>query len=319
VPSETLQDVPVMVRLDSSRIEYDKIRDGAADLRFVDDEGRELTYEIERWDPAGDSWLWVKVPQVAAVDQHLFAYYDNQAAVAPAFEDSVWSNGYLSVFHLSDPLADSVGTVELVESDTLSGSGKIGLARVFTESKANIELSDDDALDDLFATGVTLSGWIRIDRFDAWQVFFAKADDPYDPFEGYLLVADGSSMAISGRSDAALGKSWDSPQLNEAQWHWFAFSYDPEDPGGSFMMVDQIVTSFGSDGPDELASDAPFPMVLAPDNEDDSAFLGALDEIRISAGRRSVSWLAFQRMAMNDELFVFDAVQARPVCTPTPE
>ena len=48
--AESLTDFPVLVRLDPSNIDFDKIKAGGADIRFVDDDGTLLSYEIESWD-----------------------------------------------------------------------------------------------------------------------------------------------------------------------------------------------------------------------------------------------------------------------------
>jgi hypothetical protein len=320
VPTDPLADVPLLVRLDPARFSYEHAKSDGSDLRFVGEDGTELAHEIEGWDADGDSWIWVRIPSVNAVGQRFYLYFDNASADAPEAAASVWSNEYLTVLHLSDELADSVGTVDLVDSNTFVGFGQVGLSRVFTINEAQIALSDDDALDDLYSTGVTISGWIRVDRLDSWQVFMGKCDDPYDPFEGSILVADGSWAAIWGHDIDATGHWWGTSPLVEAQWHWFAISFDPADWGGSFIMVDDTITRFDywdDVGADVLTSDAAFPFVLAPQNTvDTSAFLGALDEVRIAAAPRSLAWLTFQRLSMRDELLEFGPVQTVPPCVP---
>ena len=61
----SLEQIPVLVVLNPSRVDY---RSGAADgrdLRFVaDDHATILPHEIERWVSGGTSYLWVRVPSV---------------------------------------------------------------------------------------------------------------------------------------------------------------------------------------------------------------------------------------------------------------
>src|SRR5690606_35657995 len=63
--STDVSDLPLLVRLDSDRIGYADTEAGGTDLRFVIDDGGSFTllsHEIERWDPAGTSLVWVHLP-----------------------------------------------------------------------------------------------------------------------------------------------------------------------------------------------------------------------------------------------------------------
>ena len=73
-----LTDFPVLVVLDGTRIRYSTT---GADLRFTDTSATPLPYEIETWNPAGTSYVWVKVPTIAAGTTTTFwMLYDNPAA-----------------------------------------------------------------------------------------------------------------------------------------------------------------------------------------------------------------------------------------------
>ncbi|MBX4187907.1 MAG: DUF2341 domain-containing protein, partial [Candidatus Doudnabacteria bacterium] len=63
--SENLQDFPVYIQLDSSRVDYAQTQNSGQDIRFIDADGSTvLSYEIEFWNEAGTSTVWVKVPQI---------------------------------------------------------------------------------------------------------------------------------------------------------------------------------------------------------------------------------------------------------------
>ncbi len=51
---------PLHAKLDASRISYAQAQPTGADLRFEDTAGTPLAYEIERWNPAGTSTIWVR-------------------------------------------------------------------------------------------------------------------------------------------------------------------------------------------------------------------------------------------------------------------
>ncbi len=78
--TETLTDVPILVVLDSSRIDYSKVMNAGEDLRFIDDDSTTvLDYEIETWDETGTSYVWVKVPQIdgSSYTDYIWVYYGN--------------------------------------------------------------------------------------------------------------------------------------------------------------------------------------------------------------------------------------------------
>ncbi len=60
----TVTDQVILVQLNSSNIDYSRTQSAGQDLRFIDRDGTLLDYEIESWDEAGTSRVWVRVPQI---------------------------------------------------------------------------------------------------------------------------------------------------------------------------------------------------------------------------------------------------------------
>ncbi|MCI0627552.1 MAG: DUF2341 domain-containing protein [Acidobacteria bacterium] len=56
-----LRDFPALVVLDSALVDYSTIRKEGTDLRFVNAQGQVLSHEIEQWNPAGRSYVWVRI------------------------------------------------------------------------------------------------------------------------------------------------------------------------------------------------------------------------------------------------------------------
>ncbi len=91
-----LDDFPVLVVLDSSRIDYSKVEDAGEDLRFIDDDDLTvLAHEIEEWNESGTSYVWVKVPRIDGLSStdFIYMYYDNFTASDVQDIAGVWSNG----------------------------------------------------------------------------------------------------------------------------------------------------------------------------------------------------------------------------------
>ncbi len=96
---------PVMVRLDSGRIDYAKVQDSGQDLRFVDaDNLTVLPHEIETWNEAGSSYVWVRVPQVnaASTTDFIYVYYGNPAAADGQNAAGAWDADFKMVHHLRE-------------------------------------------------------------------------------------------------------------------------------------------------------------------------------------------------------------------------
>jgi hypothetical protein len=100
--SENLVNFPVLVKLNSSRINYSST--GATDIRFYDSDGTTLLpKETERWNFSGDSYLWVKVPQINANTNadYIYAYY-GCSDVNANDKYNVWDSNFKMVQHLGE-------------------------------------------------------------------------------------------------------------------------------------------------------------------------------------------------------------------------
>ena len=82
---------PRTTRQFADRLQPDTER--RADLRFVDRDGTLLPHEIETWNEAGTSYVWVKVPQIdgSSGTDHIWLYYGNAAAPDAQNVAAVWN------------------------------------------------------------------------------------------------------------------------------------------------------------------------------------------------------------------------------------
>ncbi len=101
-----LTDFPVLVSLSSpANIDYAKTMDQGEDLRVLDADGTTvLKYEIEKWNEAGTSTVWVKVPQInsGVNTDYIWMYYNNPGETDAQDAANVWSNGYAGAWHLDE-------------------------------------------------------------------------------------------------------------------------------------------------------------------------------------------------------------------------
>ena len=106
VPASEVTDFPALLRLSTgiSGFSYDDFRQPhGSDLAIVDGAGQELAYEIDTWDPSGESLVWVRLPRLTK-DLRLTLYFGCDRAT-PQSSAEVW-RGYAAVWHCADASGD---------------------------------------------------------------------------------------------------------------------------------------------------------------------------------------------------------------------
>lgn len=175
--AENLTDFPVLVKLNSTRIDYAKTQNSGQDIRFTDSDGTTLlSYEIETWNESGDSFVWVKVPQINASSStdYIYVYYGNAGASDAQAATSVWRSEYKGVWHLKETGAGTASEYKDSTSNANHGrggggtagqipsantSGAIGTAQTFDGSNDYIALPDAASL---YASGsFSVGAWVK--------------------------------------------------------------------------------------------------------------------------------------------------------------
>ena len=165
--SETLQDFPVLVRIDDEHLRA-HAAEGGEDIFFTADDGETpLDFEIEHYSSAGKLVAWVRVPTLSAgTDTELFISYGDGAS-DHARGREVWA-GFQHVWHLSqdpsrgdeairDATARSHGTAHgsMTSEAMVAGVAAGGLS---------FDGRDDEItfVNDLVGSGPsTFSGWVK--------------------------------------------------------------------------------------------------------------------------------------------------------------
>ena len=105
VGSEDLKHFPVLVRLSTAINGFDYADCGTdgAGLRFADADGNLLHHEIDTWNTAGESLVWVDLPHCRANETFtLYLAADDPAALQTVYPTEVWDNaGVPAVWHMN--------------------------------------------------------------------------------------------------------------------------------------------------------------------------------------------------------------------------
>ena len=94
----------ILIKLNAGRLNYARTNNDGSDIRILaSDHFTELKHEIETWNEAGDSTIWVKIPSIPASSNstEIFVYYDNASASSTADATNLWT-GWAGVWHLNE-------------------------------------------------------------------------------------------------------------------------------------------------------------------------------------------------------------------------
>ena len=129
--TEILTNFPVLVCLTNNSPRAFKYADcaaGGADIRFADAKGRLIPHEVETWDTAGESLIWVGLP--ITTNGTTFTMYYHSDAPGVSSTDDVWTD-YVAVIHGGASITNAVagGPAAAAGSTNITASasaGKVG-------------------------------------------------------------------------------------------------------------------------------------------------------------------------------------------------
>jgi glucose/arabinose dehydrogenase len=303
---QAFTNLPLLVVIDPTRIDYGAAAPDGRDLRFTDAAGNLLPHEIESWVPYGTSHVWVGSPLVPAGSgaTALYMYYGNAGAAADAEDAAALWSEYRAVWHLHEDAADATANANhgTVVQATDAG-GIIGLAKHFDGANARIDVPDSASLR---ITGpLTIEAWIGIDdpnQAGAPRVVSKKP--AWDAAQGYNLEykpGDNNVTSLGSGSDYLRADGIDL----DTSWHYLVAVHNGD--GAGTIYVDGV--NRGSDNTASLlaAGSTLLRIGAAADDTASSKFLGAIDELRLAAVARSAAWQRASYLSMTDQLLSFGA------------
>ena len=299
--AEALANFAVLVALDATRIDYAACP-GGANLRFTDPDGAALSYEIERWDPAGTSIVWVRVPQIDAssTTDFITMHWGDAALTDAQTPAQVWDHAAL-VYHLAeDPTfgtKDSTGThagtatPQMIAADLVDG--KLGKAVRFDGMGGGIHAPS------MMLPRFTWTMWLRADAAPAGT---ANHEPITDGDTNFNFAWDHSTPAYVGALAMHDTTMWHAAQgtgFAGATWYLLAGTYD----GLQLCLhVDAAAPTCVNAGSPSTPT-ALFQLADATSNV--ATFKGILDEVRVYDVARSDLWLDADHASQTDTLITY--------------
>jgi len=323
--SETLTDFPMLLMLNTNReaFAYSKVVSPTGyDIRFADARGDELAYDMDWWDPAGNSnsFLWVKLPSLVPETTYIWMYYGNAAATSkpPSYttDGSVWRPDTYSAHHFSTTTLpgspnctlDSAyngynGRMYNMNADDFV-EGKVGKAFQFNEGVATneyVRLADGY---ESFSNGFTMSAWVKLECEGGVVLCFSSGGLKGDgnctnciwvgtgqgKYDSMLSVYDSDGVFIS---DLMTVETF----YSSSQWVFITLMIQPGGGNAYICRNGRLIGSWWSfHVPFDGKRTANF---LAADSWEGSLH-GCMDEVRIAHTVRPPAWVKASYDSQND-------------------
>lgn len=280
----------VLIRLNSGVAGYANFNADGSDLRFVaDDHTTQLDHEIERWDVNGNSYVWVKIPNLpSAAAQTIFLYFGNTSASSSENASSLWTR-YSSVWHLKESPAatapqflDSSASAKhgTATNNPTSVSGIIGNALGLN---GNYDSIDVGSLNSTLGATSTLSFWINTSQVGSNTNYQAPGitgievnGGTNDIFWGWL---DATGFIGVTAGDGVGAKS--NLAINDNVWRHITISRNGAN-GAVRFYVNGVLNSSGTSGVGTISTTfSKFGVIPTSTGGAGYEFDGSLDEIRI--------------------------------------
>jgi hypothetical protein len=335
-----LADFTVPVRLSAAApgraFDYAKAKADGSDLRFVGADGAVLSHEIETWNPAGESLIWVRLPALAKAMgsdavANLWVYFGNPdaPAVDAAQAGATWSAAHTGVWHFEGDGEDATQNAHHAENQGATFvEGKFGRGALFDETaRHHMIVADVDRPKSIVggADGATLSVWVnptipvvqatgsQSDNDDNGNIVFTIGGykpDQHNSYTGFNISAQGRMITHVDPADKKPYKRLRSEPgvVPMGAWVWLTYVIDLPKAEVRFFKDGQQVAAISDGQPftDVVYNTAPSVHVVIGTEEDYTKHFydGIMDELRMEKGIRSPEWIAAQHRAMTVEGYV---------------
>lgn len=232
----TLENFPMLVRVSDATIPgiYRTTQSDLSDIRFTlpGDPDTQLPFEIDTWNTAGESLIWVRVPEYkpgaqVVMNWGLLANADGSAKSVPdKSSESVWAD-YAGVWHFGEEIAataaaathsaDSSGNGNdaeptrystqgdfsvMVSTNGVFGSGRVaGAYKDGVNDYTSLRIPDFDN-SQLVGSAFTWSGWISETRRTSAVIFSTKSGNASTTAGWEARMPSATSLTISGYGNA---------------------------------------------------------------------------------------------------------------------
>ncbi len=277
-----IENFPLLVRIDKDFFDFKQAQDMGEDLRFAAD-NKALAYQIEEWNAdKGTASVWVQVPKIDGnASQMIRMHWGKADAQSESNAKAVFneSNGYASVWHMSDPVVDDAGGTNSKDEGTTPTEGIIGLARHLA-GKQGIFGGDKISTYPSGTGPMTTETWFRAEQTNGTVLAWGEEKRPSKVMVNFLSPP---RIAIQCYFADVEAKT----PLAKNEWVHVVHTYSEKD---SRVYINGVL-----DGASTPVLDLPMTSRLWIGGwYNNYRFVGDIDEVRISKVVRSADWIKLQ-------------------------
>lgn len=281
------KDFPLLVRLHKDLFDFSQAMPQGEDLRFSA-AGRPLAYQVEHWDAAsGNASIWVRIPAITGnARQEIQLHWGKADAASESSGVAVFneSNGYLSVWHMTGPVKDEVGTLESKDTGTTAAEGVIGSARHFG-GKQGIFCGDKITNYPTGATAHTSQAWFRPEKSNGRVLAWGNEQG-----QGKVVMNFRSPPHVSMDCYFSDGNVTGASKLAMSEWMHVVYVYQR---GDTRLYVNGALDGINRSQGTPLNIRSPARLWVGGWYHQYD-FVGDLDEVRISKVARSADWVRLE-------------------------
>ena len=292
-----LDDFPLLVLLDSTRVDYADVPDPTTGFTFTDPSGATLDYDVDHWDPTGQSALWVRVPMIPTTGTILTMAFGSGQHQSQAL--ATWS-GFQQVLHFdTSALTDSSGRAFApIPHSVTAQPGQIASAGGFATT-SQVGFGDGTQLYNGWSD-FTLDFWLYLD-YDSQPTSFVTIMNRGGPLQSAVYSPLNSGDFAAAWSFGVHGILTVVIPMSLKQWTHIAMTWDGATMTG-WADGHMEYTMPAPGGATSLASDPTVDsFTLGP------GFQGSLDELELDrdVAHRAPDWIPAEYRSQTDHAIAF--------------
>lgn len=332
-----LEGFPLPVRVSPERIpgfSYGYCRSDGADIQFLSPDGKyAYAHETERWDPLGESLVWVRVPELAGDSTRLLFRFGYAGAAPASAAKETWSDSaggrYAGVWHFGEEIgADDAAVARSCDSarrsadlvldavakntqnnasslrQMTSGDGKLGLARVNSVDANNnyLEIPSYDSFS--LGSNFTFTGWFRLtDMKSSYSRLFGRSHVSWSGDGAWSGQYYNNSTTFKVYQGGEIGDTMPAPDADLHEWVHLGVVFDG-------YAMDFYTNGVLSARQVKKAAPADNGKTLILGANNGWSLYGLYDEVRLLSARAPADWiLAEYRSADAPDFVVADTVR----------
>ncbi|HYG77455.1 MAG TPA: DUF2341 domain-containing protein [Planctomycetota bacterium] len=278
---------PLLVRLHKDFFNFTQAKANGEDIRFSSN-GTPLPFQLDDWDAAsGTASVWVRIPTIKGnARQEIKMHWGKADAASESSGATVFnaSNGYLSVWHMNDPVKDDAGALESKNAGTTATAGMIGAARHFA-GKQGISCGENIAGYPVGSASHSTEAWFRAEQPNATIIGWGN-----EHAQGKVVLQFVSPPHIRADCYFSNGNVESANRLAASEWVHVVHAYQNGDT--RIYVNGRLDGTNGSKGsPQAIKSPA---RLWIGGWYNNYSFVGDIDEVRLSNVARSADWVRLQ-------------------------